>query len=124
MGLACDCSFDFDYDWYYEIPDQEYSACSSGKCYGCGKSIEIGDEVLHISSWEEYIDEYGDDTETDHKCIGRICETCSGHYEALTGLGYCLSASRGFIAEAMDDYREMLPDSHKIQTIIKRNKQC
>jgi len=113
MSLSCDCSYgDGDYDWYYDIPEQEYSANARGICYGCGDLILIGDEVRHISHTQ-----YDEDGEPENEAhLGRICEKCSGHYDSLKELGYCLTADNGFIAEAMHEYRSMLPPSHILKT--------
>ena len=113
MGLSCDCGYD-DYEWFYEISeDTSYSACSSGKCYGCGGRVSVGDEVAHIWSWQ--LDEWGDETEWEN--IGRVCETCWGHYTTLVSLGFCLSADCGFIKEALLEYQtDYVPERHKMQS--------
>lgn len=99
MGISCDCGFE-DYEWYYEVEDNERSACAIGKCYGCSGQINIGDEVRRM--WEYQYDEFGNE---DFKPLGRLCPTCSGLYDSLIELGFCLTAERGFITEAMEIYR-------------------
>ena len=113
MGLSCDCGID-DYEWYYEVSDDtNYAACSSGKCYGCGGQIKVGDEVAHIWSWE--MDENGEERPWEN--IGRICEKCWGHYESLKALGFCMTADWGFIKEAIWEYQtDFVPIKHKITT--------
>ena len=101
MGLSCDCGYG-DYDWYYEIEDVERIACTDFKCYGCRTPKKDGEHVRLIWSFE--IDEEGD--ESNYKVIGRICEECSGLYDSLKELGFCMTADWGFIRDAMRDYRE------------------
>ena len=104
MTLSCDCGY-HDYDWFYQISeDTDWSACSSGQCYGCGGRINLGDEVAHI--WKFEYDEDGEETE--YKQLGRICEGCWGIYTTLTSLGYCLEANPGFIRKALKSYQEMI----------------
>jgi hypothetical protein len=106
MGLSCSCHSD--YDWFFDIEEEERIAVSQSKCYGCGKKVEIGDEIRLI--WHYELDEDGD--ETNAEILGRICEVCCGLFDRLTELKFCLEAEPGFIAEAMREYREMLPQKH------------
>jgi len=112
MSISCSCSDD--YDWYYSFSVHRCSANTSGKCYGCGKPVAIGEEVHHILSYE--IDEDGD--ETDSEVLGRVCDQCMDMYCNLTdspihgGFGYCLYASESFIKEAHQKYLKTLPPNH------------
>ena len=101
MGLSCDCSYD-DYEWYYEIEDGERIAMTDYKCYGCSAPKKEGEHIRRVISFE--INEEGD--EDNYKVIGRLCEEYSGLYDSLIELGFCLTADRGFIREAMNEYRE------------------
>ena len=100
MGLSCDCSGD--YEWFYSVEDGERVACSDGHCYGCCGPVHHGDEVRLLWSYE--MDEDGD--EENHKVEGRLCPKCCDLYDSLIELGFCLSADRGFVRDAMDEYRE------------------
>ena len=102
MSLSCSCGSE-DYEWFYSLSDDVYSANSTGECYGCWRDIHVGEEVRHILSSE--MDENGD--ETNWSNLGRICEQCSDMYDNLTELGFCLEADNGFIETA---YREYLDE--------------
>ncbi|HFD86893.1 MAG TPA: hypothetical protein ENJ35_04360 [Gammaproteobacteria bacterium] len=60
-------------------------------------------EVRVINTYE--FDEDGE--ECNWGTLGRLCPSCSGLYDSLTELGFCLEAYSGFIIDAMDDYREL-----------------
>lgn len=107
MSLSCDCGYG-DYDWYYEITDEPYTANSTGRCYGCGGHVRAGDIVRHILDihWPESDDDlFYDETDPDEKVLGRICERCGDLYDSLTELGFCMTAEFGFIEAAMEEYR-------------------
>jgi len=99
MSISCDCDYG-DYDWYYTVEDNERNANSEGKCYGCCGQIHVGDEVRHIEQFE-----YNEDDEKEYQQLGRLCPVCSGLYDSLIELGFCLEADWGFITEAMDEYK-------------------
>lgn len=101
MTLSCDCSDD--YDFYYEVEEEERFCTVPSTCYGCGSVINFGEEYTLMWRWE--YDEDGD--ESNEAPLGKLCETCSGLYFSLLEPGYCLAAKPGFIKEAMDDYREL-----------------
>ena len=99
MSLACSC-FD-DYEWFYEVEKTERVSAGEGKCYGCCKTIKIAQETRRLHRFE--LDEEG--WETNYRYLGRLCPVCSGLYDSLLELGFCLTADYGFITEAMDQYR-------------------
>jgi len=68
------------------------------QCYGCSEQISIGDEVRQMNRFEL-------DDETNYELLGYLCPACSGLYDSLIELGFCLTAERGFIKEAMCEYR-------------------
>ena len=110
MAISCSCEFG-DYEWFYSLDDDVYSANSTGECYGCWRDIHVGEEVRHILSFE--IDENGD--ETDWSNLGRICSHCGDMYDNLTALGFCLDADNGFIDTAYQEYLdELLPPQNKM----------
>ena len=100
VSLSCDCASD--YEWYYVVSDVERSAATPFRCYGCGGSKPMLEPVRHVYSFE--IDEDGDEGE--EEMLGRLCEECSGLYDRLLELGFCLEADQGFVKEAMREYRE------------------
>lgn len=101
MALSCDCDFG-DFDTYYEVEKDEHIACIDSKCYGCCGTIKTFEEVRVMNQYE--LDEDGD--QVNWKPLGKLCPTCSGLYDSLIELGFCISADWGFITEAMDEYRE------------------
>ena len=101
MSLSCDCGWG-DYDWYFEVEDEERLAMTDYRCYGCGSQKNHGDHIRRI--WSHEIDEDGE--EFNYEIMGRICEECAGLYDSLLELGFCMTADVGFIKEAMNDYRE------------------
>lgn len=100
MGISCSCSDD--YDWFYEVDNSERIALTDFKCYGCCKAYPALTETRNIHEYE--MDEDGD--EINYKSMGRICPSCAGIYDSLIELGFCLSADRGFITEALNDYHD------------------
>ena len=110
MSLSCYC--DDDYDWFFRVEEVERISVAEGKCYGCCGKIKHGDDVRAIGQFE--IDEDGD--EINHEHLGRLCPKCSGLYDSLIELGFCLSANWGFVAAAMDEYRDMtgVPAKEKV----------
>lgn len=110
MSLSCEC--DTDYDWFFQVSELEFLANSTGKCNGCGSSINVGEIVSHVESYE--LDEDGN--ECNWEQLGRLCETCKDMYDNLTELGFCIEHDGlGWINSAMIEYRLMLPESHKIK---------
>lgn len=112
MSLSCDCGFD-DYEWYYEVTEEDYVANCSGRCYGCGEHvIHHGDIVSHVEAYE--MDENGD--ECNWRVEGRLCANCRGLFDSFTDLGFCLTADMGFIATALREYQEnYVPARSKIR---------
>jgi hypothetical protein len=111
MSLSCSCSDD--YEWYYEITEEDYVANCRGRCYGRGQPvIKLGDTVSHVIAYE--MDEFGD--EVNHRVEGRICENCRGLYDSFLDLGFCLIADMGFIRDALLEYQqEYVPERSKIK---------
>ena len=107
MALSCTCGDD--YEWYYALSDLDYSACSSGICYGCGKQVNIGDPVARIIGFEH--DEDGE--EINNRILGCMCEPCIDMVDNLKALGYCLYANPMFVTEAHAEYLELLPPHHR-----------
>jgi hypothetical protein len=101
MTLSCDCGFG-DYDWLYEVEDEERVAATDFVCYGCCKPFSVATEVRRLNALES--DDEGDYVPT--HILGRLCPQCAGLYDSLTELGFCLRAERGFIKTAMDRYRQ------------------
>jgi len=99
MSIACSC--DGDYEWVYEVEDFERVSQGIGHCYGCCGTINIASDVRRI--WKYEYDEQGDDN--NYKILGRLCPECSGLYDSLIELGFCLEADLGFIKNAMIQYR-------------------
>ena len=110
MSLSCDCGYG-DYDTFYEIEYVLRVALTDYRCYGCGKQGVEGD---HVYRYTEY--HYPDEDEQEELDVPedegvadlyrRVCEECGDLHEALTSLGFCVSADFGFIEEAMREYRE------------------
>ena len=98
MGLSCDCGWD-DYDWYYDVEDEERYALTDFRCYGCGKHYFANSIIRRVREYE--MDEDGDEIILGYK---RLCETCCDLYDSLTELGFCMSADQGFIKEAHQEY--------------------
>lgn len=101
MTLSCECGFD-DYDWFYAVENTERVAATNFVCYGCCKPFPVATEVRRIT--ELTFD--GDGNEETAEVLGRLCTECAGLYDSLTELGFCLEASRGFVRDAMAEYRE------------------
>lgn len=102
MSLSCNCGFD-NYEWYYIITNQIYSHNTISQCRGCGRDIQIGEEI-RLELKNEY-DEYGDEIES---VLGPICEQCGDLYDSLTEHGFCVTDDGpGWIKRAHKDYLEM-----------------
>jgi hypothetical protein len=105
MTLSCDCGAG-DYDWFYEVEDEERVAATSFVCYGCCKPFPVATEVRRINELEFDLEGDGDADYMPVRILGRLCMECAGLYDSLTELGFCIDANRGFIKVAMDQYRK------------------
>lgn len=119
MSLSCECG-DFDADYFFMIGEEERIACTDYVCYGCGSQGHEGDRVRRYTE-EHHADEdelramgYGDFEIEDLIDEGeinvvektrRLCATCGDMHDNLVELGFCFSASPGFIKSAMHEYR-------------------
>jgi len=127
MGISCYC--DDDYDWFFQVEEPERVAMTDFRCYGCSEHKPAGERVrrlwkYHMETEEELVKD-GDDPDdwyTDEEEVEvidgceRLCETCSGLYDSLIALGFCLTADNGFIKDAHAVYvEEYLPYNHRVK---------
>ncbi len=117
MGLSCDCSFDGDFDWYWELPSsdtffQPLNTKRCRRCASCGKRIAVGDECTELHRWRyprdepPYIEEriYGDEVPL---APWFLCETCSGLALALDELKFCFTLGHESLKQQIAEYNEL-----------------
>ena len=106
MGLACDCSDD--YDSYYMDSTDKNPAKEDCKCGDCGAEIKKDDYILVFDMYEsdaDYYEEHDEDRPTDDFLM---CEKCADIFHSLTELNFCLNIGPGEMKQALVDYKDFV----------------
>lgn len=111
MGIACECSDDFDY--YVDKPfATELKTSRRKRCTSCKVLIDIGEDCLSFPSWRRPRSDIEERIHGDEVPLANVymCEKCGNIYESLSELGFCVDLDEP-MKYALSEYHEFVRES-------------
>ena len=103
--LSCSC--DYEFEWYYYIPDDftKFKATRRKRCVSCNILINTGADCLEFECYRDPYNDieekiYGDEVPIACKYL---CDKCAEIFLNLTDIGYCVSLG-DTLKEDLADY--------------------